>query len=460
MAGSRHNPAVSSEAITAEPTTTGATTGPGTPPLTRGRKITVWVLVVLATVIGLVSIMTVWVSRQMLSNDSWHKASTQVIQDPVIQSALATAMVNELYANVDIAAQLQQRLPKDFKQLADPAAQALRAPATQGIEFLLSQPRFQALFVQASDIAHEKLVNVLENKTGFGISTGNGVVTLNVTELLKQVGQELGVPGGALDKLPADAGMITIMRSDQLSSAQTAVRITKALSVWLLVLVLVMYGLAIYLARGNRRKTLAHVGWALVMIGILVLIARRVIGNYVINALVDPAYHKSGHHLWLFATAILGQIGWAVILYGLFAVFGAMLAGPWRATTAIRREIAPVLNQRQELAWGAAFVLFLLLVLWGPTHALRTLWGILLIGALFAVGIYFLRRETLQEFPDAGLVPRERRTHRKTAAREEAAATSSSGRSPAQEIAHLQELKEKGAISDAEFEQAKKLVLA
>ena len=80
-----------------------------------------------------------------------------------------------------------------------------------------------------------------------------------------------------------------------------------------------------------------------------------------------------------------------------------MLAGPWRAAVALRREIAPVLNQRQEVAWGTAGILYLLLVLWGPTHALRTWWGILLIGALLALGIYLLRKQTLEEFPNAGL---------------------------------------------------------
>jgi len=41
----------------------------------------------------------------------------------------------------------------------------------------------QQLFLRASANAHEKLVNVLEDKTGFGISTGNGVVTLDVHQM-------------------------------------------------------------------------------------------------------------------------------------------------------------------------------------------------------------------------------------------------------------------------------------
>ena len=45
-------------------------------------------------------------------------------------------------------------------------------------------------------------------------------MTLDVSQLLTELGLELGIPQSALDKLPANAGMITIMSSDQLSSAQ------------------------------------------------------------------------------------------------------------------------------------------------------------------------------------------------------------------------------------------------
>ena len=70
----------------------------------------------------------------------------------------------------------------------------------------------------------QKLVNVLEDKTGHGISTGNGVVTLDLSQLVTEIGTELGVPASALAKIPPDTGVITVMRSDQLSAAQTAVQ--------------------------------------------------------------------------------------------------------------------------------------------------------------------------------------------------------------------------------------------
>ena len=57
---------------------------------------------------------------------------------------------------------------------------------------------------------------------------------------------------------------------------------------------------------------------------------------------------------------------------------------------------------RPGIAWAVAGGAYLLLVLWGPTHALRTWWGILILAALLAVGIAVLRREIVREFPDAG----------------------------------------------------------
>ena len=58
-----------------------------------------------------------------------------------------------------------------------------------------------------------------------------------------------------------------------------------------------------------------------------------------------------------------------------------------------------MLNQRPGLAWAAVAAVFLLLIAWGPTHALRTLWGIALLGALVAVGVVALRHQTLRGVP-------------------------------------------------------------
>jgi hypothetical protein len=430
--------------------------------MSRRRRTVVWVLIVAATVLGIGSVLTTWVHRQMLNEDNWRQASEQLVQDSTVRDALSVYVVNELYDNVDLSAALGERLPPDLKPLAGPAAAAARDPLTDGVERLLESPRVQQLFVNASSLAQQKLVNVLEDKTGAGISTGDGVVTLDLGALVQELGADLGISASTLDQIPSDAGEITIMRSDQLAEAQASVQAMRVLSALLLIVVVGLYVLAVYLARGERRRMLRNVGWALIVGGLVVLVFRRLAGEYVIDELTTPQSGPAGDRVWAIGTEILAQIGWATIIYGAVIVIGAILAGPTAAATSARRAIAPVLNERPAIAWTVVGVAYLLLVLWGPTHALRVAWGIVLLGALLAAGVVALRRETLREFPDAS----EQRDTRPISTRiRQAGPLRGHGNghaaptSPATEITQLNELHSAGAISDDEYEHAKQIAL-
>jgi hypothetical protein len=365
--------------------------------LSTRRKVVIWTLIVVASLIGFASVLTTWVDRQMLDNQAWEDASADLIEDPQVRDSLSVYLVDQLYGNVDVAAGLEERLPTNLKPLAGTLAGALRQPATDAVDRLLDSPRIQQLWINASSTAQEKLTNVLENETGAGITTGNGVVTVDLGELVKSLGAELGLPAAALERIPPDAGELEVMRSDQLAAAQAGVRAVRVLSTWLLVLVLALYALAIFLARGARRETLRNVGCAFVLVGLAILIVRRLTGNYAVDALAEPSSQDSGTRVWLISTSILAQIGWAAVFYGVVMALGAVLAGPHAAAIAVRRRIAPILNERPGIAWSSVAVVYLALIAWGPTHALRTLWGIALLAALIAGGIVALRHQTLRE---------------------------------------------------------------
>ncbi len=429
--------------------------------LSKRRRIGIWSLIVLASVIGLITILTVWVNRQLLDNGQFRKASAQLVRDPQIRGALSVYLVNQLYNNVDVSGQLGQQLPNNLKPLAGPVAAGLRQPAVEAVDFLLSQSRVQQAFINATGVAHQKLVNVLENKTGYGIDTGNGVVTVDLSQLVKELGTDLGLPAAALARIPAGTGVITVMKSDQLSAAQDGVRLIKALSVWLIVLVIVLYGIAIYLAHGHRRSTLRNIGWAFVLVGLIVLVVHRVTGNYAVNALVQPENRTAAHHVWLIESSILADTGRAIVFYGLVMVLGGVLAGPHTFAIRFRQWMAPTLAARPGMSWGILGGAYLLLVLWGPTHALRTVWGVLLLGALVALGFYALRRQTLAENPDAADHHGEA-TEKMRALGARAAShrpQHHSGSSPADQISHLNDLHKSGALTDEEFAQAKQLAL-
>jgi hypothetical protein len=94
------------------------------------------------------------------------------------------------------------------------------------------------------------------------------------------------------------------------------------------------------------------------------------------------------------------QASIAAIAYGVVMVVGAWLAGPTRPATATRRALAPYLRE-PRYAWVGAAAIVLLIVAWGPTPATRQFVPMVVLAALFALGVEALRRQTAREFPGA-----------------------------------------------------------
>jgi hypothetical protein len=359
----------------------------------------VWSLIVLAAVIALVSSLTVWVKRQALDTDSWVNASAALLQDDNVRAALSTYVVDELYANGDVSERLQEDLPPDLAGIAAPLAGALRAPAVDGVDRLLQRPRVQALWEEVNRVAHERLLAILGGDPRANVSTNNGEVVLDLRSFIVDVGTELGIGAGLDQRLPPDVGQVTVLESGQLATAQDAVKAVKALS-WLLFLVtLVLWGVALWLARGWRRVALRGIGASLLVVGLLLLVIRQAAGNYVVDALTsgEGDIRDAAHSSWLIGTTLLAEVAWAAVLYGVVVVAGAWLAGPSRIATAARARVAPALTDRPGLAGAAAATLYLLVVWWGPTPSLRRPLGVLVLGVLAAVGFELLRRLIVAE---------------------------------------------------------------
>ena len=188
------------------------------------------------------------------------------------------------------------RLPPALQQLAGQLAPRV-----------LASPQVQAAWVQANVAAHKELLKVL-NGGGPVVSTGSGVVTLNLHTLVSQLAATLGISSqvaavqsklqgstgasvrSAAQKklgitLPPASGQLVIMRSNQLKTAQNIANAVKSLAIVLPAIAILLFALAVYLARGRRRRTLRTSGWCFILIGLVLLLIRRIAGNQVVNGL-------------------------------------------------------------------------------------------------------------------------------------------------------------------------------
>ncbi len=372
------------------------------------HRVLVAVLLTLAVIIGFLAILSTWVKRQALDTNNWVTTSTRLLDDRKIQNALGAYMVDQLFTNVDVEGELRSALPPQTQSLAGPVAAGLRGLADRAAPELLARPRVQDAWRTANRAAHKQLLAVLNGGTNV-VSTNNGVVTLDlhnlVTQLAGQVGVEqqvAGVQAKLGDKLPPTAGQLVILRSKQLKTAQNITKAIRHLSIVFTLVSLALFALAVWLARGRRRLALRTTGWCLFGLGVATLLMRRVIGNRVIDPLVKTTSVKpAAHDAWSIATSLLYDLGAAFLIYGLLVVAMAWLAGPSRPATRVRLFLAPSLRDRGLLVYGVAACVYLLVLLWGPTPAFRQLVPILLIAALLVFGIEVLRRQTAREFPNA-----------------------------------------------------------
>ena len=363
----------------------------------RTHALLAWGLLGLAALILLIGSLTVWVKRQALDTDAWVDTSSQFLEDDEIRAALSVYIVDQLYTNVDVEARLEQRLPPDLDGLAAPLAGAVREPAQGAVDEFLQRPRVQDLWENVNREAHDALLRTLEDETREGVSTEGGAVTLDLRTLIVNVGEELGF-GEELDaRLPEDAGQVTVLESDELAAAQDSLKVIKALS-WVIILAaLAAFAGSIWLAR-DRREMLRAVGAVFVLVGILLLIIRNAAGSYLVDALAEgESAREAAGSAWIIGTSLLAAVAWALIVYGVVMLLGALLAGPSNAARRVRGAIAPTLRERPGIAWAALAGVYLLLVLWGPVPALRTWLGVLLFGGLLALGFEAFRRLAVGE---------------------------------------------------------------
>jgi hypothetical protein len=357
-------------------------------------------LLVVATVLTFVAIFSFWVSRQALNTDNWVNTSSKLLEDKEVQVQIATFAVDRLYANVDVEAEVRKALPPQAKALAGPAAGGLRQLAQQVAEKALTTPQFQALWAEANRAAHEQLLKVIGGG-GAVVSTGEGEVTLHLDALITQIGERVGLPGDLTAKLPSEAGTLTVLDSKQLSTSQKIAKAIRRLPVLLTALLILLYGGAIYLARGRRREAVRATGFGFVVAGVLALLVRRMAGNNVVGSLATTASVKPAvQAVWDIGTSLLVTVAVSAIAFGILALIGAWLAGETAPATALRRRAAPYLRERRGTAYGVAGAIWLALVAWAPIAAFRKPFGILLFAVLFALGTEVLRRQTLREFPE------------------------------------------------------------
>jgi hypothetical protein len=359
------------------------------------KRTAVVVLLVLATLVWTVGGLALWANRQVLDTKNWVQTSDRLLRDEAIRTALSTALLDRLFQNKPVETRLREQLPPQLQPLVGPVASGLRQVATQRAPQILGSAAALTAWEKANEGAHRAFLKVIE-----GDAAAGGQVSLDVKSLLQQVATGAGVSPDVVDKLPPQYQQIQVLKSDQLKTAQDAVNILKSLPWILFPLAVVLFAGAIGLS-SDRRRAIVWCGGCVLFAGVAVLAVRRLGSDAVVNALADaPNVRPAAKATLVIGTSLLSDAAWGSILFGALVAVGAWLAGAGNWATGARRKSAATLREHPAAVRVALGLLLLLLVIWGPVPWTRNLVWILVIAAAAFAWLEWVRRRTLEEFPD------------------------------------------------------------
>jgi hypothetical protein len=378
----------------------------GGPPAGRGaHRIWVRVILVIATILAIFSIFAIWANRQLMNPTNWAKTSTGLLQKQTIRTALSGYLIDQLYANVDVEGELKSGLPPQLAPLAGPVSGALHNLAEQGAEKALETERVQAAWTNANRAADQALVTIVKGG-GSRVQINGGTVSLNLRQIVSDLADRLGLPPAVAEKLPPSVANLKIVTSSQLGLVRTLAKALHALALLLTIVTFALYVLAMFLSRGERRRTLVLVGSSLVLAGLVVILGRKIGQGQLVSAIThDASIEPAANDAYSVATSLLVQVASASIIIGIPVIFSGWLAGGTRWAIAVRRFLAPHFRTHPGLAYGIVAALLALVFIWGPIPATRNPFEMLIFTILAFVGAYVFREQTAREFPDAGLGP-------------------------------------------------------
>ncbi len=358
----------------------------------------------LGCVLAPVAVLGVWAGTEVSDTGRWVATVEPLIHDPAIQNVLTDKITDQITSQLNItgtinqaATQLNSRgLPRISTLLNTFGPQIVSAVTGfihSTVHTVISSQAMATAWVQVNTVAHQAVVKVLSGQGGGAISTSNGQIVLNLGPLIAVAKTDLLARGFSLaSNIPPVSPTFALFQAKDLGKAQAGYRLIKALKIVLPILVVLLLGAGVYVARGRRR---ALVGAALGLVAsMLVLAIGLLIARSIYLSSVPSSVLPSDAAAAAFDAMVhFIKVGLRVVLaVGLVVAIGVFFTGPSHTAVqtraALKSGLARIRNfgerkgvsagpfglwtyaHRRSLRIGAVALFALIFVFWGEPTAL------------------------------------------------------------------------------------------
>jgi hypothetical protein len=306
------------------------------------RRVIAWILVVLASLLVPLSVVTAWTVGTVTQTDQYVSTLAPLVRERVITDYVAAQATKKLFATVDVHGRIEHALPKRAEFLATPVTRQLYGFVYKQVNAVLRSEWFHKLWDRLNERSHNAVVNVLTGKVN--ASERAHKVIVDVTPVITKAIDALDARGvtvfdGVRTRLRrADTLTVNLATSKQISKARNAFAAIYNLgwAVPVLAGIVVVAGVAVAV---DRRKTLLRmsIGTALFAVFLLaaLLIGRTFFVNHAVR--VTPSVTSA-----VFDTIVRFLRDWLRITVVVAAALAIVLwlAGPGRWPRWIRAKVA------------------------------------------------------------------------------------------------------------------------
>lgn len=330
----------------------------------RTRGITAWVLVVLASLLIPVSVISVWAIRTVTNTDQYVATMAPLARNQVIVDHLAQRATDELFSTHIVQNKVTAALPPKAKPIVTPIVSQVHNYVHGLALKVFESPKFGQLWDFLNRHTHDAVVDVLtgkQSKLTQKLEKGGGIV-VNVTPAINNLINEADAKGVTLFN-PLKAVLakgnslgVTVVSKSQVSQFTALFNVIVTLKWAIPVIALVLAALGIIIAV-DHRKTLLRVAIGVALVTMLLLAGLSLGRVTFINQAGHTFNRQVAASVWDTVLRFLkSDLRW-MLLFSVLVALGSWLAGPARYAVWIRSTCAKggrwVAAQAHELTSGA-----------------------------------------------------------------------------------------------------------
>lgn len=314
----------------------------------RTRGVIAWILVVLASLLIPISVLSAWAITTVTNTDQYVATMAPLARNDVVTEHLATKATDALFSTHIVQNKITDALPPKAKPIVQPVVNQVKTYVNGVALKIFQSPQFGKLFDALNRRTHQTVVDVLTGKqTTLTKALGSsGQVVLNLTPALNQLIDKLDSRGVTLFNplkpiLEQNGGLgFTVVQKQQVSKFSSLFNTLITLG-WAVPVIAVVLGLLAIVVAAERRKTLLRLAIGVGLFAFILLGALAYFRTTFLN-------QASAHHLdpgvagavWDTVLRFLKQdLRWTLLAAALVA-FGAWVAGPARYAVWIRTKTA------------------------------------------------------------------------------------------------------------------------